>query len=135
MAFFSSFFGRKNNYLSESRLTPFDQKFAESSWDKIEEQLFLGKPSNLKNAVIDADKLVDFCLKQIFPKTESMGERLKKAKSKFVGRYDLYDQLWFAHKVRNEIVHNVNFELPTVLAKEILENFRQSLLHLGALRK
>lgn len=133
MGLFSSLFKRKDNYVGEARITLFDQNFVKESWRKIEEQISLGKPSNLRSAVIDADKLVDFVLKKIYPSLENMGERLKQVKPKFVGNYQIYDQLWFAHKVRNELVHNVNFDLPSIQAKLVLENFRQALIQLGAM--
>jgi len=133
MGLFSSWFDRKSNYVGEARITLFDQNFVKESWAKIEEQISLGKPSNLRSAVIDADKLVEFVLKKIYPSLEKMGERLKQVKPKFVGNYQIYDQLWFAHKVRNELVHNIDFDLPSVQAKLVLENFKQALIHLGAL--
>ena len=133
MGLFSSLFKRKSNYVAEARITLFDQNFIRESWVKIEEQISLGKPSNFRGAVIDADKLVDFVLKKIYPSLENMGERLKQVKPKFAGNYQIYDQLWFAHKVRNELVHNVNFDLPNIQAKLVLENFKAALTHLGAL--
>ncbi len=133
MGLLSNLFRRKDNYVGEARLTLFDQNFVKENWAKIEEQISLGKPSNLRSAVIDADKLVDFALKKIYPSLDNMGARLKQVKPKFEGNYQIYDQLWFAHKVRNELVHNINFDLPSVQAKLVLENFKQALVHLGAL--
>jgi hypothetical protein len=135
MGWFSSLFSRKGNYVGEARLTLFDQNFAEEAWQKIDEQILLGKPSNLRSAVIDADKLVDFVLKKTYPSLTSMGERLKQVKPKFINDYEIYDQLWFAHKARNELVHNIHFDLSSASAKLILENFKNALVHLGALKK
>ncbi len=134
MGLFSSLFKSKGSYVGEARLTLLDQNFVRDSWIKIEEQAALGKPSNMRSAVIDADKLVDFVLKKTYPSLETMGERLKQVKPKFEGNYQIYDQLWFAHKVRNEIVHNIAFELPSVQTKLVLENFKAALVHLGVLR-
>lgn len=129
-----SFLTKRGSYTPEGRLTLADTQFAEETWRKIEEQVTIGKPSNLKNAVLDADKLVDFALKKMYPSLTTMGERLKEVKPKFVGNYQLYDDLWFAHKVRNELVHNINFELPSVEVKSILEKFKNALVQLQILR-
>lgn len=134
MGLFSSLFkGVKGSYVPQGRLTLMDQNFVRENWLRIEEQANLGKPSNFRSAVIDADKLVDFVLKKIYPSLDSMGERLKQAKSEFKDNYPVYDQLWFAHKTRNELVHNVGFELASVQAKVVLENFKNALVYLGAL--
>lgn len=132
MGLFSFLTGRLN-YVPEGRLTLMDTEFAKEAWKKIEEQVLLGKPSNLKSAVLDADKLVDFALKKMYPSLTTMGERLKEAKPKFINNYDIYDGLWFAHKVRNEIVHNISFELPSVEVLSILEKFKKALDHLRVL--
>lgn len=131
MGIFSFLFG-KNGYKREGVLTSLDRQTVRDSWLKIEEQASFGKPSNYRSAVIDADKLVDFVLRRIYPADEAMGERLKSAKPKFINYYEIYDGLWFAHKVRNEIVHNVNFELPSVEVRSILDKFKAGLDRLGA---
>ncbi|HEY4694924.1 MAG TPA: hypothetical protein VIH52_03100 [Candidatus Nanoarchaeia archaeon] len=132
MGIFSFLFG-KTNYVPEGKLTLQDSQEVKTGWQKVEEQASLGKPSNLKSAVIDADKLMDFVLRKMYPSLEATGERLKAAKVKFVGKWEIYDGLWFAHKVRNEIVHNVNFELPSSQVRDILEKFKAGLIELGGL--
>ncbi len=132
MGIFSSIFGKSFGYTREGALTTLDRQTVRESWLKIEEQASFGKPSNYRSAVIDADKLVDFVLRKMYPNEESMAARLKLAKTKFVNHYDIYDGLWFSHKVRNEIVHNVNFELPSVEVRGILDKFRAGLDQLGA---
>ncbi len=133
MGLFSSFFQSKGGYVGEGRLTLMDQNFVKERWQQLEEQVKLGKPANVRTAVIDADKLVDFVLQKTYPSLETMGERLKQVKPKFQGNYSLYDQLWFAHKVRNEMVHNATFDLPVAQAANVLANFKEALVHLGAL--
>ncbi|HSX58161.1 MAG TPA: hypothetical protein VLE47_02705 [Candidatus Saccharimonadales bacterium] len=121
------------NYVAEGHLTLLDRQTASDRWKGVEEQASLGKPSNYRSAVIDADKILEFVLSKMYPSLNSTGERLKRAKDKFVGNYEIYDGLWFAHKTRNELVHNVNFELYTATATEVLEKFKAGLVHLGAL--
>ena len=132
MSLFSWLFG-KGGYKREGALTSLDRQTVRDGWLKIEEQASFGKPSNYRSAVIDADKLIDFVLRKMYPVDETMGERLKSAKDKFINYYEIYDGLWFAHKVRNEIVHNVNFELPSVEVRNILDKFKAGLDRLGAI--
>lgn len=131
MSLFSFLFQKRGGLKREGTLTTFDRQTVREGWVRIEEQIKLGKPSNFRSAVIDADKLVDFVLRKMYPEEETMAERLKSVKPKFIKHYDLYDGLWFSHKIRNEIVHNVNFELPSVQATDILVKFKAGLDHLG----
>ncbi len=132
MGLLSLIFG-KRDYVPEGRLTLVDAEQVRTSWRLLEEQVNIGKPSNMKTAVIEADKTLDFVLKKMYPSLDSTGERLKAAKAKFVGQWEIYDGLWFAHKVRNELVHNLNFELPAAQVRDILDKFKAGLQELGAM--
>ncbi len=71
----------------------------------------------VKSALIDADKLFDFVLKKKGIKGETLGERLKNAKAFF--DHDMYQQVWEAHKLRNRLVHEVDFSVDTnILSKQ-----------------
>ena len=59
-----------------------------------------------KLAVIEADKLADMVLRKAGIKGESMAERLRGVE-KIVDR-SVYQRMWEAHKVRNELVHEIN---------------------------
>lgn len=130
MGLFSRLFGKKI-HSSQSYLSALDKETATQMWSKVEEQLSFGKPSNYRSAVLDADKILEFILSKQYPQLKSTGERLKAAKEKFVGSYEIYDELWFAHKVRNEIVHNLNFELPSSQVTDVLGKFKSGLGKLG----
>lgn len=134
MSLWGFLFGPRGKYSREGTLTLLDRQTVEAAWVKIEEQVVLGKPANFRSAVIEADKLVDFVLRKQYPGEETLGERLKAAKPKFIGNYPIYDGLWFAHKVRNELVHNVGFEVPSVEVRSTLDKYKTALVHLGALR-
>lgn len=132
MSFFSLIFGKKV-FSSESYLSLLDRQTATERWAKVEEQVGFGKPSNYRSAVIEADKILEFVLAKMYPKLNSTGERLKFAKDKFNGDYETYDGLWFAHKVRNELVHNLGFELPSSQVVDVLTKFKTGLIKLGAI--
>lgn len=77
-------------------------------------------------AIMDADKLLDYALgKKCFE--GNLGEKLKKAGARFA---DL-DGVWFAHKLRNKVAHELK-EVDLEEAKRALKYFKKALNDLGA---
>ena len=109
-------------------LKPYDKDKIAQDWGRVEELIATGRPSAYKEAVISADKLLDYALIQI-SHGEAMGERLKNANLAF--SRDVYQGLWDAHKMRNALVHEADFDLTVLVAKEILGKFRRAFEHLG----
>ena len=104
-----------------------ERKIAEE-WREIELLMKVGKPNSLKESVIKADKLMDFALMKIVDGT-TMGERLKNAKDRF--GYVAYDKVWKAHKVRNAMAHEIDYDPPHFITKEAVENFKEGFEDLG----
>lgn len=116
-------------------LSTFDQETVAARWKSLEEQLINSpSPAAKRQAVIEADKVLGYVLERLYPKQENLGAGLKLAKENFRDKWREYDELWFAHKVRNEIVHNVNFEMPAVEVRSTIEKFKKGLQVLGALK-
>lgn len=132
MSLFTKLFGQKKPSVKRGVVSGFDRDQIRQRWEKIEELKTLAKPSTLREAVIEADKLVDFALGKIYPGNETAGERLKLAREMFTNYRQDYENLWYAHKIRNEMVHTIGFELPTVEAKNILDYFKKALETLRA---
>jgi hypothetical protein len=88
--------------------------------------------SGLKSAVNEADKLFDHVLKQLAIDGDTMGERLKNAKSRF-SDYSVYDGVWRAHKLRNSLAHDIGFDLVPSQAKDALKGFEEGLRALKAI--
>jgi hypothetical protein len=80
-------------------------------------------------SVIDADKLLDEALKKRNYRGKTMGERLVAAQREIKDN----DGVWYAHKLRNRLVHDPNVRLRKNEAKNALAGFRQGLKDLGAL--
>ncbi|HET6924589.1 MAG TPA: hypothetical protein VFH39_02055 [Candidatus Saccharimonadales bacterium] len=82
-------------------------------------------------AVINADKLLDEALKKRKYKGQTMGERLVSA------QHDISqnDSVWFAHKLRNKLVHEDFTKLKKKEVLQALMGFRNALKDLGALDK
>lgn len=80
-------------------------------------------------AVIDADKLLDEALRNRKYGGKTMGERLVAAQHEISDN----DAVWYAHKLRNRLVHEPTMRLRKNEAKNALAGFRQGLKDLGAL--
>jgi len=104
------------------------QKVAEA-WDIIEQIMQEDNESAHARAVVDADKLLDFVLKKKNIPGETMGDRLKNGSNYFKD----VDSVWRAHKVRNQIAHEINMKITRTQAKQTLDLFKKSLRDLGAL--
>lgn len=78
-------------------------------------------------AVINADKLLDEALKQRRFKGKTMGERMVSAQRVLSDN----DGVWFAHKLRNRLVHEADVKLNEADVKKALIGLRQALKDLG----
>ena len=110
------------------QLSSLDERKISEEWEEVKLLLKVGKPSSLKEAVIKADKLMDFALMKIVD-GETMGERLKAAKDRF--SFDAYDKVWKAHKVRNAMAHELDYDPPHFITTEALDNFKEAFKDLG----
>ena len=125
------FFSQKESKKGRLNLAVSDRQKIEDIWTAVEQLQNLAKPSAFREAVIEADKLVDFALDKMYPGKDNAAERLKEAKELFERNRQDYENLWYAHKLRNEMVHTVGFELPTQEAKVILGYFKRALEIIG----
>ncbi len=103
-----------------------DKRYVQESWANIEKMLAESKESQ---AIIDADKLLNFVLEQKGVPGENLGERLKNGKSLFKD----IDAAWRAHKVRNQIVHDMDIKIAQHQARQTLDLFKRTLKDLNAL--
>jgi hypothetical protein len=81
-------------------------------------------------AVIDADKLLDEALKKRHFRGKTMGERLVAAQRSLTDN----DAVWYAHKLRNRLVHEPDVRLKKNEAQTALAGFKKGLQDLGALK-
>lgn len=98
-------------------------------WDEIERLTDDGGLMGAKMAIVEADKLLDGALKSLMIPGESLGERLKSAGYK----YPELKHVWFAHKLRNQLVHEHSFEISHGQAKKALHEFKKALKVLNVL--
>lgn len=100
-----------------------DYGFINKKWQEIQKLLSENSSSSLKTAVIESDKLFDFYLKGLGFRGETMGERLKAAKSKLGNQND---SVWQAHILRNKIVHESDININHQQAKNAVNGFRNA---------
>lgn len=97
------------------------------AWEKSKKRLETKIPSEYKLAVIEADSFFNDVLERMGYPGESLGERLKKVPE---GVFPNLDDIWQAHKIRNDIVHDPNYSLTQKTAEEVLRIYEEALKNL-----
>lgn len=97
-------------------------------WKQIRETSRQGV-MGAKLSVMEADTLLDAALKSIAMPGETLGERLKVACYK----YPKLHTVWWAHKLRNQLVHESSFQLSPSHARQALDAFEKALKILNLL--
>lgn len=113
----------------KSREYDLDKSGIKKRWQEIESMLNRPGEMNYKLAVMEADKLLDFILKSMSMAGKDMGERIRFATFK----YGRLRKVWWAHVLRNQLVHEATFSLDRATAKRAIKTFRHALEELGAL--
>ena len=102
---------------------PFGAKKITKIWNKIVNRLSTGSESESKMAIIEADDLLDSSLKRLGFFGQTLEEKLSKLSSATVGNLD---DIYAAHKVRNNIVHNPDYKLSPEEAKTAIEAYQRA---------
>jgi K+ transporter len=97
-------------------------------WQELQKKC--GDSTTWPLAIIDADKLLDEALRKSHAKGKTMGERLVTVQRMLSNN----DSVWYAHKLRNKLVHEQYDNLKERDVREALMGFRQALKDLGALK-
>jgi len=103
-----------------------DQDYFLDKWGEL--LLRVRTPEGMILAVIDADKLLDEALKKKNFRGKTMGERLVSAQRTLKDN----DAVWYAHKLRNRLVHEPDVKLRKNEAQTALAGFKKGLNDLGA---
>jgi hypothetical protein len=108
------------------RAARLDHSYFQNSWMELLARV--KSPEGMMLAIIDADKLLDEALRRHHFKGKTMGERLVSAQRIISDN----DAVWYAHKLRNRLVHEPNVRLKKREAQTALAGFKQGLKDLGA---
>lgn len=114
------------NRLARSRQPKLNQQYFHDQWSMLLARV--KTPEGMILAVVDADKLLDEALKRHHFRGKTMGERLVAAQRTLSDN----DAVWYAHKLRNRLVHEPNVRLKKREAQTALAGFKQGLSDLGA---
>jgi len=105
------------------------KKALNKKWQSVLDKLERDDENSHKLAVIEADKIFDDILKRIGYQGEDMGERLKQLTPAQTANLD---EIWQAHKLRNQIVHEPDSRLTHAQAQRAVEIYQRALEDLEA---
>ena len=110
---------------SKTSFSVFPDGELEQRWEEIESL-------DAKYSIIEADKLVDNVLKRAGLQGNSMADRLRKAE-KMIPR-KVYQEMWDAHKLRNQLVHEVDYFVSDDASRLAVWKMKRFLITLGAFK-
>ncbi|MDF1496600.1 MAG: hypothetical protein P1P90_00890 [Patescibacteria group bacterium] len=117
------------NKLTRPELYGMTREQVEKRWKQIVSTSKMNGDMGLKLSIIEADNLLDAALKSLVMPGETLGERLKVACYK----YPRLKNVWWAHKLRNNLVHDHSFQIRSGEAKRALGEFEKALRELKVL--
>lgn len=106
---------------------PFGIRKVAKQWREITARLETGIESEAKLALIEADSILDDILKRMGYSGETLGERLKSVTKEIIPNID---EIWEAHKIRNNIVHDPDYRLNLDQARNALAIYERALREL-----
>ncbi|HYU64761.1 MAG TPA: hypothetical protein VEK36_00625 [Candidatus Paceibacterota bacterium] len=98
-------------------------------WHEVLQHMDSAKEAEWRIAIIEADKLLEEVLRQSGYTGDTLGERLMNMPE---GQLESFERLWEAHKVRNWLVHDVDYFLRYSEAKRVINSYEQALRELKA---
>lgn len=121
--------GRLRNLFARRGFDERDRLATRRRWAEVEAMTRQPGALGRKMAVIEADTLLDQALKSISMPGATLGERLKFAAYK----YPDLREVWWAHRLRNQLAHEAEAHLDEGMARKALSQFKRALERLGAL--
>ncbi len=102
--------------------TRLNVKTVQNRWSIVQTMTTQGG-NGLRQAIMEADKLLDYVLQGKGYRGETMAERMRSANREFSRRNDV----WAAHKLRNALVHEVDFDLVPSQVKQSIAAFERAI--------
>lgn len=107
----------------------YDKEAYQTKFLAIENRLKKENPASYAISVINCDKLLDKAMIEMGVPGKTMGDRLKRCG----GRFTNVNAVWRAHKLRNTIAHETDFEISYKQALNAVAIYKQALRELGAI--
>jgi len=129
--FFTTWFKKMfwQDFMEILKYKPYWIKKSEEKWHKITERLNSNQENEYKLAFIEADEVLDEALKKMGYEGASLGERLEQIKAETVSNID---DVWKAHKIKNNIVHDPDYKLERGQVEKALDIYKKALHELEA---
>lgn len=102
----------------------------DAKWKEIQEHLRSLRDAEWKFAVIEADNIVEEILAQAGYLGDTLGEKLKQIDKNQLASIN---DLWEAHKLRNSIVHDSDYQIRYNDARVAVNQYEKALRELGVL--
>ena len=98
-------------------------------WQTIQTMADIGGGNGLRQAITEADKLLDHVMRQQGASGDTMRDRMHA----FRNRFSDWPAVTRAHGIRNHLAHDVGYDLVASQAKEAVADFGRAIKDLGAL--
>lgn len=108
---------------------PIDVDKYRTRWLSIEQGFKKVETNSYPMSILNADKLLDQALQDKGYKGNTTAERMREATPK----WSKPNEVWRAHKLRNQIAHEDGFVVDYETARRALAAFKQALKELGAI--
>ena len=118
---------KKEKAIYDTKTEPAYQEVAGDStlshhWENVITHINSPNQNDWKQAILECDMILDDILTSMGYRGESIGEKLKRVAT---GDMKSLASAWEAHKVRNQIAHEVGFTLGHHEAKATVANYRK----------
>lgn len=99
-------------------------------WEEVLEHLTSLREAEWKFAVIEADKITEAILQEAGFSGETMGDKLMSIDQE---QLSSINDLWQAHKLRNTIAHDPDYQVKYGEVRQAIGQYEKTLRELGAL--
>lgn len=119
---------REEEYYSTLLVAPQAADSGSARWQHIQSLMQEESPSAWREAITEADIMLDDVLTERGLPGDTLGEKLK------AGDFRTLNDAWEAHKVRNQIAHEGSlFDLTDTLAKRTIQRYESVFREFGAI--
>ncbi len=109
-----------------SKMKTYEVSLMSKEWKKIKKKAEKATESERKLAVLDADKLLERALTRFGYEGKTSGEKIKQCE-------DIDKEIWEAHQIRSDIVHDPSIRLSEEVTRKALMIYERALEKLKAI--
>ena len=91
-------------------------------WGTVVKHIESESPNDWKQAILEADIMLDDLLTNMGYRGESIGEKLKRVDP---AHFETLNDAWEAHKIRNDIAHQSQYSLNQIDARRVIQQYRK----------